>query len=41
MGVKTSMIHVDFMIGADDMDIVGVCKDEKRAQIFKNGNWAF
>ena len=41
MGVNTSMIHVDFMIGADDMDIVGVCKDGKRAQIFKNGNWAF
>ncbi|MDE6758818.1 MAG: aminopeptidase [Clostridia bacterium] len=41
MGVNTSMIHVDFMIGSNDMDIVGVTKDGKRIQIFKNGNWAF
>lgn len=41
MGVNTSMIHVDFMIGADDMDIVGITKDGKKIQIFKNGNWAF
>ena len=41
MGVNTSMIHVDFMIGSDDMDIVGITKDGKKVQIFKNGNWAF
>ena len=41
MGVNTSMIHVDFMIGCNDMDIVGVTKDGKKIQIFKNGNWAF
>ncbi len=40
MGVNNSMIHVDFMMGAKDTDIVGVTKDGKRVQIFKNGNWA-
>ncbi|MDE6188706.1 MAG: aminopeptidase, partial [Clostridia bacterium] len=41
MGVNTSMIHVDFMIGCDDMNIVGLTKDGRKIQIFKNGNWAF
>ncbi len=40
-GINDSMIHVDFMIGTADMDIVGVTRDGKRVQIFKNGNWAF
>ncbi|MBO5526276.1 MAG: aminopeptidase [Clostridia bacterium] len=41
MGVNESMIHVDFMIGSEDMEIVGVQKDGTRVQLFKNGNWAF
>ena len=40
-GVNDSMIHVDFMIGTADMDIVGITKTGERVQIFKNGNWAF
>lgn len=40
LGINDSMIHVDFMIGSEDMDIVGITKDGKRVQIFKNGNWA-
>ncbi len=40
LGVNNSMIHVDFMIGSKDMSIVGVTKDGKRVQIFKDGNWA-
>lgn len=40
-GINDSMIHVDFMIGAKDMSIVGVTKDNRRVQIFENGNWAF
>ena len=40
-GINDSMIHVDFMIGAKDTSIVGITKDGKRVQIFKNGNWAF
>ncbi len=41
MGINSSMIHVDFMIGSKDMSIVGVTKDGERVQIFKDGNWAF
>ena len=40
-GINSSMIHVDFMIGSKDLSIVGVTKDGKRVQIFKDGNWAF
>ena len=40
-GINDSMIHVDFMIGAPDMSIVGITKDGKRVQIFENGDWAF
>ena len=39
-GINSSMIHVDFMIGSKDMSIVGIMKDGKRIQIFKDGNWA-
>jgi len=39
-GVNHSMIHVDFMIGTADLSIVGVSEDGRRAQIFKDGEWA-
>ncbi len=38
-GINSSMIHVDFMMGSKDMSIVGIKKDGKRVQIFKDGNW--
>ena len=41
MGVNDSSIHVDFMIGSEDLNIVGYTRDGKKVQIFKNGNWAF
>ena len=41
LGVNSSMIHVDFMIGSKDLSIVGITKDGKRVQVFKDGNWAF
>lgn len=40
-GINDSIIHVDFMIGSRDMSIVGITKNGKRVQIFKDGNWAF
>ena len=40
-GINDSMIHVDFMIGTRDMSIVGITKNGKRVQIFKDGTWAF
>ncbi|MDD3938920.1 MAG: aminopeptidase [Bacilli bacterium] len=41
MGVNDSMIHVDFMVGSEDLSIVATTQDGKKVQIFKNGNWAF
>lgn len=41
MGINDSIIHVDFMIGSKDMNIVGITKDGKEVQIFENGDWAF
>lgn len=40
MGINDSLNHVDFMIGAKDTNIIGVCKDGKKIQVFKDGNWA-
>ncbi len=41
LGVNDSMIHEDFMIGCDTMNIDAVCADGKTVAIFRNGNWAF
>ena len=41
MGINSSMIHEDFMIGSEDLDIVGETENGEMVQIFKNGNWAF
>lgn len=41
LGVNDSMIHVDFMIGTDDLEIVGITQTGARIAIFKEGNWAF
>lgn len=40
-GVNDSLTHVDFMIGSQDMDIIGETYDNKEIQIFKSGDWAF
>lgn len=40
MGLNDSMIHVDFMIGTKDLEIVGTSFNGKKTTIFKNGNWA-
>ena len=41
LGINESMIHEDFMIGCDTMNIDAICKDGKVVPIFRNGNWAF
>ena len=41
LGVNDSMIHVDFMIGTEDMSIDAKTRDGKTVPIFRNGNWAF
>jgi len=41
LGVNDSMIHEDFMIGCDTMNIDAICAGGKVVPIFRNGNWAF
>ena len=41
LGVNDSMIHEDFMIGCDSMDIDAICTNGKVVPIFRGGNWAF
>ena len=40
MGINESMIHVDFMIGTEDMEIDAIDKDGNVVPVFRNGNWA-
>ena len=41
LGINDSMIHEDFMIGCDTMDIDAICADGKVVPVFRGGNWAF
>ncbi|WP_077598572.1 aminopeptidase [Olsenella urininfantis] len=40
-GVNQSATHVDFMIGADDLSIMGLSADGKETPVFENGQWAW
>ena len=40
MGINDSIIHVDFMIGSDDLDITGIRTDGTEVPVFHNGTWA-
>ena len=40
-GVNRSHTHVDFMIGADDLNITGIKEDGKEIPIFADGQWAW
>ena len=41
LGINDSMIHEDFMIGCDSMNIDGITESGETVAIFRNGNWAF
>ena len=41
LGINDSMIHEDFMIGCDSMNIDATTREGKVVPIFRNGNWAF
>ena len=41
LGINDSMIHEDFMIGCDSMNIDAICADGKIVPVFRGGNWAF
>ena len=40
MGINDSIIHVDFMVGAEDLSIDGVRADGTAVPVFRNGTWA-
>ncbi|MDH6349425.1 MULTISPECIES: aminopeptidase [unclassified Brevibacillus] len=39
-GINTSLVHVDFMVGSEQMNIDGETADGVREPVFRNGNWA-
>ena len=39
-GINDSIIHVDFMVGSDDLSIDGIRTDGSIVPIFRNGTWA-
>lgn len=39
LGYNVSNVHVDFMFGSSDMEIVGTTHDGKEIQIFRKGNF--
>ncbi len=36
---NTSMVHVDFMFGSPDMEIIGITHDGKEIQVFRKGSF--
>jgi len=40
-GINKSASHVDFMVGSEDLNIIGTTIEGKEIPLFKNGNWAF
>ena len=41
VGLNKSGTHVDFMIGADDLNIMGVTADGEEVPVFVNGQWTW
>ena len=40
-GVNNSLIHVDFMIGSDKVDVDGIATDDIVTPVMRAGEWAF
>lgn len=40
-GVNHSLVHEDFMIGSEDLEIIGINAKGEKVQVFKNGNFTF
>jgi aminopeptidase len=41
LGVNDSPTHEDFMVGTEDLQIIGITEDGKKVSVFENGNFAF
>lgn len=40
-GGNKSLVHTDFMIGSDQLDIDGIKADGSRVPLMRSGEWAF
>lgn len=40
LDVNQSVNHVDFMVGSEDLSIVGITAEGKEVKVFHNGTWA-
>ncbi len=40
-GLNSSIVHEDFMIGSDKMDIDGITENGDKEAVFRSGDWAF
>lgn len=40
-GLNSSLTHVDFMVGTEDLSIIGILENGEEMQIFKDGNFTF
>lgn len=40
VGINDSLIHTDFMIGAEDLSVTGTCENGELVPIFRDGTWA-
>ena len=40
LGVNDSSVHVDFMIGSEDLRVTGITAAGERIPVFENGTWA-
>ena len=40
-GVNDSLVHVDFMIGTEDLEITGITAYGKEVPVFLKGNFAY
>ena len=36
-----SQIHIDFMIGSDEVDVTTIAADGARTPVLRGGDWAF
>ena len=39
--INQSSVHIDFMIGADDVDVTGVTRAGERVPVLRGGAWQF
>jgi aminopeptidase len=40
-GGNTSLVHVDFMIGSEDLDVDGITEEGTAEPVMRRGDWAF